>query len=216
MRLPWERVGPRFLRISDIQNDAVQWDDVPYCECPATDTVRYELHKGDIVFARTGATTGKSYLIRECPESAVFASYLIRVRPSGKVHPDFLAQFFRTPDYWSQISVVANGSTQPGVNGTKLKELSIPLPPLPEQRRIAAILDKAEAIRRKREEGIRLTEELLRSTFLEMFGDPVRNDRQWSAAKVREAGEVQLGRQRAPEVSDREVHSPLHPCRQRL
>jgi type I restriction enzyme S subunit len=51
--------------------------------------------------------------------------------------------------------------------------IQVPLPPLSEQRRIAAILDKAEAIRRKREEGIRLTEELLRSTFLDMFGDPV-------------------------------------------
>ena len=50
---------------------------------------------------------------------------------------------------------------------------------MPEQRRIVAILDKADAIRRKREEGIRLTEELLRSTFLEMFGDPVTNERQW-------------------------------------
>ena len=65
-------------------------------------------------------------------------------------------------------------------------ELPVPLPPLPEQRRIAAILDKADAIRRKREEGIRLTEELLRSTFLEMFGDPVNNPKAWDVVPLGE------------------------------
>src|SRR5208337_1011079 len=68
-----------------------------------------------------------------------------------------------------------------------------------EQRRITTILDKADAIRRKREEGIRLTEELLRSIFMEMFGDPVRNENHWPIVRVQDAGEVQLGRQRAPQ-----------------
>ena len=77
------------------------------------------------------------------------------------------------------------GLTDNASHGTKrlptelVEAIHVPVPPLPEQRRIAAILDKADAIRRKREEGIRLTEELLRSTFLEMFGDPVANPRGW-------------------------------------
>ncbi len=79
-----------------------------------------------------------------------------------------------------------------------LGNYKIPLPSLVEQRRIAAILDQADAIRRKRETGIRLTEKLLRSTFLEMFGDPVNNERRWPVVRVDQAGEVQLGRQRAP------------------
>lgn len=170
-----EQVGPRFLRITDIQDDNVDWESVPYCNCPDEEQERYLLRPGDIVFARTGATTGKSFLIRQCPEPTVFASYLIRVRPSEEVEPGYLAQFFRTEDYWHQISGAANGSAQPGVNGSKLRELSVPLPPFAEQRRIASILGKADDIRRKREEGIRLGEELLRSTFLEMFGDPVAN-----------------------------------------
>ena len=60
----------------------------------------------------------------------------------------------------------------------------IPLPPLEEQKRIVAILDKADAIRRKRKEAIRLTEELLRSTFLDMFGDPVTNPKGWQVVKL--------------------------------
>jgi type I restriction enzyme, S subunit len=53
-------IGPRFLRITDIQNDQVEWDSVPYCPIPSTDLAKFRLASGDIVFARTGATTGKS------------------------------------------------------------------------------------------------------------------------------------------------------------
>ena len=73
-------VGPKFLRITDIQDGLVDWDAVPWCECDGRSAADARLKAGDIVFARTGATTGKSFLIRECPINAVFASYLIRVR----------------------------------------------------------------------------------------------------------------------------------------
>jgi len=71
------------------------------------------------------------------------------------------------------------GGAQPNINQKIIRATKIPLPPLPEQRRIADVLDKADAIRRKREQAIALTEELLRSTFLEMFGDPVTNPKGW-------------------------------------
>jgi len=174
------KVGPQFLRITDIQDDRVDWATVPFCEASAAEEEGARLQEGDIVFARTGATTGKSFLIRACPERVVFASYLIRVRPNlREVEPGYLAWYFQTPDYWRQISSNLSGTAQPGVNATKLKALSVPRPPLPEQRRIADILDKADAIRRKRREAIALTEELLRSAFLEMFGDPVTNPKRW-------------------------------------
>lgn len=179
------KVGPKFLRITDIQDGTVSWDDVPFCECTDQERKKYALSQGDIVFARTGATTGKSFLIRDCPEGAVFASYLIRVRPSDRIYPGFLARFFDTPLYWQQITSSSNGSTQPGVNSTKLKQLTLPLPPLPDQRRIAGILDAADAIRRKRQQTIGLTEQFLRSTFLDMFGDPVTNPRGWETRKLK-------------------------------
>jgi type I restriction enzyme S subunit len=76
--------GPRFLRITDIQDGRVAWDQVPTCDIPSSVEPKYALKSRDIVFARTGATTGKSFLIRSCP-SSVFASYLIRVRANPKV-----------------------------------------------------------------------------------------------------------------------------------
>lgn len=163
--------GPRFLRITDLQNDTVDWNAVPSCNCSAKDVEQYRLRRGDIVFARTGATTGKSYLLEKMPLDSVFASYLIRVRPNSKVDPKFLSFFFKSQKYWQQILVMANGAAQPGVNSSKLKELAIPLPPLPEQKRIAAILDKADSLRRKNQQAIQLADKFLRAVFLDMFGD---------------------------------------------
>ena len=76
------------------------------------------------------------------------------------------------------------GVTQQNISKSIVEKLEIPLPPLEEQRRIAAILDKADGVRRKRKEAIRLTEELLKSTFLEMFGDPVTNPKGWEIVRV--------------------------------
>ena len=195
---------PKFLRITDIQDNSVDWDNVPSCECTEKDYEKYALHKGDIVFARTGATTGKSFLIRECPQ-AVFASYLIRVSPSSKINSEYLSWFFQTPDYWRQITFSSTGTAQPGVNSTKLKELQIPLPPIEEQKRIAAILDKADRVRRKRQEAIRLTEELGRSIFLDMFGDPISQD--WKMVKVVDMAEKSKNSMRTGPFGSNLLHS---------
>jgi len=84
-----------FLRITDITNSGVNWPTVPFCECSAEDAERYRLACGDIVFARIGATTGKSILITN-PPPAIFASYLIRVRAKRDINATFLSQFFRS------------------------------------------------------------------------------------------------------------------------
>ncbi len=130
-----EQIGTqRLLRITDIQDGKVNWDTVPFTT--VQDPEPYLLMKGDIVFARTGATVGKSFLIEETPYPAVYASYLIRIRLLEGVLPEYIYQFFNSQCYWNQITDKSVGVGQPNCNGTSLKELFIPLPPANEQSKL--------------------------------------------------------------------------------
>ncbi|MCG9131160.1 restriction endonuclease subunit S [Candidatus Poribacteria bacterium] len=136
-------VGPKFLRITDIQNDAVNWENVPYCIYSEAVKEKYLLKTGDIVIARIGATTGKAYIIDDCPE-AIFASYLIRVRTKGNLLPTFLAQYFRTNNYWKQIDQSKGGRLKGGVNIPILNHLVLPFPSFSEQQEIAETLQACD------------------------------------------------------------------------
>ncbi|GHD56965.1 restriction endonuclease subunit S [Jeongeupia chitinilytica] len=131
----------RMLRITDIQDNKVNWSSVPFCDISHDGLAKYSLNDGDIVFARTGATVGKSFLIVSDIKNAVFASYLIRVRPTLVETSKYLNYFFGSDFYWNQITEFSSGIGQPNVNGSKLKALKIQLAPLPEQKRIADKLD---------------------------------------------------------------------------
>jgi len=186
--------GYKFLRITDIQNNKVDWEKVPFCTTVPKDNHQYDLNPGDLVFARTGATTGKSFLISECPINSIFASYLIRIRPNNQlVDSMYLRFYFETPEYWRNISSDSAGATLPGVNSTKLKKLQIPLPPLDDQIRIVDVLTRAENLIAKRKESIKALDEFLKSTFLEMFGDPVRNEKGWEAMLLKQITKVGTG-----------------------
>lgn len=137
-----EEVGPRFLRITDIQDDAVDWQRVPFCVIDDKEKEKYLLREGDLVFARTGATVGKSFLIRGSIPESVFASYLIRVRLRPDIDPKYVSYFFRSSDYWRQISESQAGIGQPNVNGKKLAQIEIPVAPLGQQKRIVAEIEK--------------------------------------------------------------------------
>ena len=137
-----EPVGPRLLRITDIQNDTVRWEEVPFCKIKKEDKQKYLLAPNDILFARTGATVGKSYLIGEQVPDSVFASYLIRVRLTGEVTPKYVAYFFKSTDYWRQITESQAGIGQPNVNGTKLAQIEIPVAPPNQQECIVAEIEK--------------------------------------------------------------------------
>ena len=104
---------------------------------------------------------------------------IVPVRPGPELDRDYLFHFLRHPKVVEQAVLRCAGANLPRLSPRDLARFEGPVPPLSEQRRIAGILDKADAIRRKRKEAIALTEELLRSAFLEMFGDPVTNPKSW-------------------------------------
>ncbi len=130
-----KNTGIRYLRITDIQKGNVVWDDVPFCNVPAGKKPNFLLHENDIVFARTGGTVGKSFLIKENVPTAIFASYLIRVILTKHTDPQFIHFFFQSHNYWNQIQKGKTG-LKTNVNAQILSTLVFKLPPLKEQKRI--------------------------------------------------------------------------------
>ena len=143
----------KLLRITDIQNNQVDWGTVPFTDFDEDKVSSYILHDGDIVFARTGATVGKSYLIDGLRQKAIYASYLIRVQTFDLILPEYVKLFFESGYYWGQIELGSVGIGQPNVNGTILGNLNIPLPPLVEQQRIVAEIKKWFALIDQIEQG---------------------------------------------------------------
>ena len=149
----------KILRITDIQNNSVLWDTVPFVDIEEEEVNSFLLKKGDILFARTGATVGKSYLVSDLPYSSVFASYLIRISIFESISIQYIKYFFESDIYWEQITDKSVGIGQPNVNGTSLKTLLIPLPPLAVQHRIVQIAEQLLAI----VDAIKLLQEQLKS-----------------------------------------------------
>jgi len=113
---------------------------VPSCTLTPEDEQKHLLLTGDLLFARTGGTTGKSFLVKN-PPLAVYASYLLRVRLNSESLPEYMAHYFNSDSYWSYVGSTVRGGAQPNINAQLLGTLDIPLPPLGEQKRIASELD---------------------------------------------------------------------------
>ncbi len=169
-------VGPKFLRITDIQNGVVNWQSVPYCEITQNKLDKYLLSYGDIVVARTGNSTGENYIYKGS-EPTVFASYLIRFRINQKIADPFFVWYqMRSADWWNFVASSKTGSAQAGANAQVLGQYTLRIPPLCEQKAIAHILgtfDNKIEINRKMNETLEgITQTIFKSWFIDF--DPVK------------------------------------------
>ena len=126
----------RMVRISDIQNNKVLWNTVPFCKIKKQDIDTYLLKPNDILFARTGGTVGKSYIVTDVPYPSIFAGYLIRTQYSTQLCPQYLKFFMESPLYWDELKEGTTATAQPNCNGKKLASMLLPIPPIEEQYRI--------------------------------------------------------------------------------
>ncbi len=147
-----------------------------------------KIRKDDIIIC---TSSGSADLVGKCAKSDVdfdgsFGAFCAGIRPKqGKVSASYLYHFLCSPNFrnWTCGS---SGANIKNIRISELAQFEIPLPPLAEQKRIAAILDKADAIRRKRQQAIQLADDFLRAVFLEMFGDPVTNPKGWEVKTIDE------------------------------
>jgi len=176
-----EQIGPKFLRITDIQGGTVNWQQVPFCPASETSIQKYRLEIGDIVVARTGNSTGENTQIVKEPPLAVFASYLIRFRPDCKrVNPFFVGYQLRTERFRQHVLSVRSGSAQPGANAKQLGTFPIRLIPKAQQEfAVETLIALDDRIALLRETNITLeaiAQALFKSWFVDF--DPVRAKQQ--------------------------------------
>jgi type I restriction enzyme, S subunit len=138
--IPYQAKHPTYIRITDISEDGrFQPDNLVAVEHPDSD--QYFLEEGDLVFARTGASVGKSYLYDLNDGKLVYAGFLIKIHPDAKnLLPNFLSHYVKTQAYWDWVQVMSMRSGQPGINGNEYGQLLLPLPLIEEQSAIAQIL----------------------------------------------------------------------------
>lgn len=163
----YDPTRPRYVRITDINDDGTLNDDVVASANPADD-VQYKLEYGDFMFARMGATVGKTYVFIE--GNQIFAGYLIRYRLNQElINPRYLFWYTRLEEYWNWVKMNQSGAAQPGINAKKYGSLQIPVPPLELQNQFAAFVtqvDKSKlAVKRSLEELETLKKSLMQQYF---------------------------------------------------
>lgn len=165
-----EDTGIKFLRITDIkENGTVDWDQVPFCSIGEKDYDKYELKEGDILFARIGATAGKtSYM--NLKVSGIFASYLIRFQTKKELNSKYVFYFTQSRVYWSQAFRRREGQLKKGLNANTLSRLKIAIPhTYTEQQKIAEILSSVDDALSETREVITKTERLKQGLMQELL-----------------------------------------------
>lgn len=123
-----EPVGPKFLRITDIAQNYIDWNGVPYCPISEENHEKYVLSEGDVVVARTGATVGYAKMVgRNIPDS-VFASFLVRIRPIDDEYRYYFGLAITSAEFLNFVQTNAGGSAQPQANPPLLGEFELSIP----------------------------------------------------------------------------------------
>jgi type I restriction enzyme S subunit len=123
-----EPVGPKFLRITDIAQNYIDWNGVPYCPISEGNHEKYVLSEGDVVVARTGATVGYAKMVgRNIPDS-VFASFLVRIRPIDDEYRYYFGLAITSSEFLDFVQTNAGGSAQPQANPPLLGEFELSIP----------------------------------------------------------------------------------------
>jgi len=139
-------IGPRFLRITDIQGGRVDWDKVPFCSASSAEHERYRIHEGDIFIARTGASTGENIYVIDPPD-AVFASYLIRLHFASPNEARVIGAFLRTRSYFDYVAGAIGGSAQPNASAQVLAGATFAFPPADIAKRFREIVRPLDVLR---------------------------------------------------------------------
>lgn len=155
-------------------NGIIDWSSVRSCEEDRVISGKYEFVPGNILYSKIRPYLNK---VAIADRSGLCSADMYALQVRDGAHDRYIYHHLQSPDFLTYAASFSNRANIPKLNREQLSGYSVPLPPFDEQRRIAAILDKADALRRQRRRALGLLDGLTRSIFLEMFGDPAANPR---------------------------------------
>ena len=159
---------PRYVRITDINDDGTLNDDM-VASINLSDDEQYRLEYGDFMFARMGATVGKTYAF--ITGNQIFAGYLIRYKLNQNViSPRYLFWYTKLDVYWNWVKLSQSGAAQPGINAKKYGSLRIPVPPIELQRQFAAFVTQTDKSKVAIQKSLEKLEILKKALMQEYFG----------------------------------------------
>jgi type I restriction enzyme, S subunit len=168
------------LRAGNITDDGLVFDDLVFVPAERISD-KQRIRRNDVVIAASSGSldvVGKAARAPSDYEGG-FGAFCKVLRPGPDVDPVYFGHFFRTPEYRRRVSALAAGISINNLRNEHLDQMSIPLPPLPEQRRIAKVLEQADSLRARRRAALAQLDTLIQAIFLEMFGDPATNPMNW-------------------------------------
>lgn len=210
--------GLPITRIETIWNSEIDCQRFGYADISEEALAKYAdylLKDGDLLISHINSPKhlGKTAMYRGVPDKVIHGMNLLCLRPKVELLDSGYAYFYFNSIFFKAfIDRIANQSVnQASFSAGNLKAIKIPLPPLPIQKKIAAVLEKADELRRKREEQIKRLDDLLQASFLDMFGDPVTNPKGWPIKKLGNLGQLDRGKSKHRPRNAPELLGGIHP-----
>jgi type I restriction enzyme S subunit len=181
--------GIKLINIRNLVNDKINLENTTNHLSEEEVSKKYNhflLKEGDYIMASSGVTWGKIAEVKKEHLPLCLNTSIIKLRPKyDDFEKKYLWYFIKSNIFTKQIDKIITGSAQPNFGPSHLKKVKIPLPPLPQQQKIANILDAVDALRQNDKAMIAKYDELTQSLFLDMFGDPVSNPKGWEMVELK-------------------------------
>jgi len=171
----------RYLSTGDLQDDSISFIDVNYKDKPSRADIIVE--QGDVLFARMKGTKKVLEIDGKLIDIIVSTGFAV-LHPSSQCNGKYLSIYLKSDGFERQKEKYCSGAIQPAITNAGIKKIKIPLPPPDDQIRIANLLIKVDALITQRKQSLQELNDLIKSVFLEMFGDPVRNDKGWNSSPI--------------------------------
>lgn len=180
----------QYLSTGDLQDDSLSFVEVTFKDKPSRADIA--VREGDVLFARMKGTRKVLRVTQELADTIVSTGFAV-LRPSENCDPAYLATYLRTDYFERQKEKYCSGAIQPAITNSGIEKLQIPLPPLDDQTRIAHLLGKVEGLITQRKQHLQQLDDLLKSVFLEIFGNPIRNEKGWDKPELKTFGQISTG-----------------------